>query len=51
MTTQHQSGFTRTIVGSAQRLFRSSRNHGLLASTHIDTRTMRDIGVNPVGLI
>ncbi len=49
MTTQHQSDFTRIIAGSAQRLFRSSRNHGLLASTHIDARTMRDIGVNPVG--
>ena len=51
MTTQHQPGFTKGILGSAQRLFRSSRSHGLLASTHIDARTMRDIGINPVGLI
>ncbi len=44
MSMQHQTSFTRTIAGSAQRLFRSSRKHGLLAS-----RTMKDIGVNPVG--
>jgi hypothetical protein len=49
MTTQHHTSFTRNIVGSAQRLFRSKKPHGLLASSHIDARTMRDIGVNPVG--
>ena len=51
MTTQHPSSFTRTIFGSAQRLFRSNNHHGLLANTHIDARTLRDIGVNPAGLI
>ena len=50
MTMQHHTSFSKTIVGSAQRLFRSSRSHGLLASSHINARTMRDIGVNPVGL-
>lgn len=49
MTTQHHISFTRTFVGSAQRLLRSKKHHGLLASSHIDARTMRDIGVNPVG--
>jgi len=50
MTTQHHTSFTKAIVGSAQRLFRSGKHHGMLASSHIDARTMRDIGVNPVGL-
>ncbi|MEM7633702.1 MAG: hypothetical protein AAF299_04020 [Pseudomonadota bacterium] len=49
MTTQHHTSFARTIVGSTQRLFRSRKHHGLLASSHIDARTMRDIGANPVG--
>ena len=49
MNTQHQTSFTKTIIGSTQRLFRSNKNHGLLASNHIDARTMRDIGFNPVG--
>ena len=49
MTTQHHTSFTKTIVGSAQRLFRPSKRHGLLASSRINARTMRDIGVNPVG--
>ena len=49
MTTQHHTSFTKTIAGSARRLFRSSKHHGLLASSHIDARTMRDIGVNPLG--
>jgi 2-keto-3-deoxy-L-rhamnonate aldolase RhmA len=48
MTTQHHTSFTKTIAGSARRLFRSSKHHGLLASSHIDARTMRDIGVNPL---
>ena len=50
MNTQHQNSFTKAIIGSTQRLFRSNKNHSLLASNHIDTRTMRDIGVNPVDL-
>ncbi|MGI9513588.1 MAG: hypothetical protein ACR2OL_11840 [Anderseniella sp.] len=49
MTSQHHTSFTKTIVGSARRLFRSNKHHGLLASSRIDARTMRDIGVNPVG--
>ncbi len=49
MITQHHTSFTRAIVGSARRLLRSNNHHGLLASSHIDARTMRDIGVNPVG--
>lgn len=51
MTTQHPSSFTKAIFGTTQRLFRSNKHHGLLASNSIDARTMRDIGVNPVGLI
>ena len=48
MTTQHRTSFTKAIIGSTQRLFRSNKNHSLLASNHIDARTMRDIGFNPV---
>ena len=51
MTTQHPSSITKAIIGSTQRLFRSNKQHGLLASNHIDARTLRDIGVNPAGLI
>ncbi|MGI9511778.1 MAG: hypothetical protein ACR2OL_02655 [Anderseniella sp.] len=50
MNTQHQTSFTKTIIGSTRRLFRSNRKHGLLASNHINGRTMRDIGLNPVGM-
>jgi hypothetical protein len=50
MPTQHHTSFVITILGSTQRLFRSNKNHSLLASNHIDARTMRDIGFNPVGL-
>ncbi len=50
MTVQHHTNFTKTIVGSAQRLFRSNKQHGLLASSHIDAHTMRDIGVNRIQL-
>jgi hypothetical protein len=48
MTTQHHTSFTKAILGSTQRLFRSKKN--LLASNCIDARTARDIGINPVGL-
>ena len=51
MNTQHQNSFTKAIIGSTQRLFRSNKNNNLLANSFIDARTMRDIGVNPVGLI
>ncbi|MGI9521704.1 MAG: hypothetical protein ACR2PG_08655 [Hyphomicrobiaceae bacterium] len=49
MNTHRQKSFTKTIIGSTQRLFRSNKNNNLLASDHIDPRTMRDIGFNPVG--
>ena len=50
MTRQHHTSFTRAILKSTQRLLRSNRNGNLLASNHIDARTMKDIGINPVGL-
>ena len=50
MNTQRQTSFTKTIFGSTQRLFRSNKNHSLLASNHINADTMKDIGVNPVDL-
>ena len=40
MNKQRQTSFTKTIIGSTQRLFRSNNNRSL---------TMRDIGFNPVG--
>jgi len=48
MTTRHHTSFTKSVFGSATRLFRSNKAHGLLASSHIDARTLNDIGVNPV---
>jgi len=51
MTTHHQTSFTKSILGSAALLFGSNKNHGMLASRHIDARTLRDIGVNPVEFI
>ena len=50
MTRQHHTSFAQSIFGSAQRLFRSNKGHGLLAPAHIDARTARDIGINLVGL-
>ena len=50
MTKQHHTSFTKNIFSSAQRLFRSNKNNGLLAPAHIDARTARDIGINMVGL-
>ncbi|NNJ74318.1 MAG: hypothetical protein HKP56_04100 [Anderseniella sp.] len=47
MNTQHKTSFTKAILGSTQRLFRSNKNHNLLASHHIDAHTMRDIGIDP----
>ena len=46
MNTQHKTSFTKVILGSTQRLFRSKKN-SLLASHHIDAHTMRDIGIDP----
>ena len=51
MTTQHHKSFTKSVFGSATRLFRSNKANGLLDSSHIDARTFRDIGVNPVNHI
>lgn len=50
MTRQHHTSFTRAILKSTQRLLRSNRSGNLLASNYIDARTMKDIGINPVGL-
>jgi hypothetical protein len=50
MTKQHHTSFTKNIFGSAQRLFRSNKTHGLLAPSTIDSHTARDIGINLVGL-
>jgi len=50
MTRQHHTSFTRAILNSTQRLLRSSRNNNILASSHIDALTLKDIGINPVGL-
>jgi len=50
MNTQRQTSFTKAIIGSTQRLFRSNKNHSLLATSYIDVRTARDIGVNTVEL-
>ncbi len=46
MNTQHETSFTKAILGSAQRLFRSNSTHSLLASHHIDAHTMKDIGIS-----
>ncbi len=50
MTKQHHASFAKSILGSAQRLFRSSDTAGMLTPARIDARTARDIGVNLVGL-
>jgi len=50
MIKQHHTSFAQSIFGSAQRLFRSNKNNGLLAPAHIDARTARDIGINLVAL-
>jgi len=50
MTRQHHTSFTKTIFGSAQRLFRSNKNSELLAPAHIDKHTACDIGINRVGM-
>ena len=45
-----QTSFTKAIIGSTQRLFRSNKTRNLLATSYIDARTARDIGVNIVEL-
>ena len=50
MTRQHHTSFAQSILGSAQRLFRSNDKTGMLAPAQIDARTARDIGINLVGL-
>jgi len=47
MNTQHQTSFSKAVLGSAQRLFRFNKNNNLLANSFIDARTMRDIGIKP----
>jgi uncharacterized protein YjiS (DUF1127 family) len=47
MNTQHHTSFTKAILRSTQRLFRSKKNSPL-ASHQIDAHTMRDIGINPL---
>jgi hypothetical protein len=51
MNTQQKTSIPKSILGSKQRLLRSNKNHSLLASNYVNAHTMRDIGVNPVGLI
>lgn len=48
MNTQRKTSFTIAMIGSTQRLFRSNKN-SLLASNHIEARTMRDIGIDQFG--
>ena len=50
MIRQHHSSFTQTIFSSAQRVFRSNKDCGMLTPADIDARTARDIGINLVGL-
>ena len=50
MTRQHHTSFAQSIIGSAQRMFRSAHSDSLLAPARIDARTARDIGVNLVGM-
>jgi len=50
MNTQHHNSFTKAILSPTQRLFRSKRK-SLLAIHHINSHTMRDIGINSFGLI
>ena len=49
MARQHHISFTRAIFHSTQRLLRMRTNTNILATSQIDARTLRDIGVNPVG--
>jgi len=49
MNTQHHNSFTKAILSPTQRLFRSKRK-SLLASHHIDSHTMRDIGRRKVAI-
>jgi predicted metalloprotease with PDZ domain len=50
MTSQHHTSIAKRILGSTQRIFRSTHSDNLLAPAHIDARTARDIGINLVGL-
>ncbi len=50
MNTQRHTGFTKAILSPTRRLFRFNKNHSLLTSNYIDAHTMRDIGINTVGL-
>jgi hypothetical protein len=50
MTRQHHTRFAQSIVGSAQRLFRSNGTAEMLAPARINDRIARDIGISLVGL-
>jgi hypothetical protein len=50
MTRQHHASFAQTIITSSQRIFRSRKPHNLVAPNQLNAHTMRDIGLNPVGL-
>ncbi|MGI9514511.1 MAG: hypothetical protein ACR2OL_16560 [Anderseniella sp.] len=50
MIKQHHTSFTAAILKSTQRFLRGNRNSNLLASSHIDARTMKDIGINPASM-
>jgi hypothetical protein len=51
MTKQHHSSFTRAILNSTQRLFAPRNADNLLATRMINAHTLKDIGVNPAGIM
>jgi len=50
MSTLHTNQTAKSFLATAQRLFRRPSPQGLLASDRLNAHTLRDIGVNPVGL-
>ncbi len=50
MFTLHTNQSSKSFLATAQRLFRQPSPQGLLATDRINAHTLRDIGVNPVGL-
>lgn len=50
MFTLHANQPSRSFLDTAQRLFRRPSPQGLLAPDRLNAHTLRDIGVNPVGL-
>ena len=51
MNTQHKTSFAKAILGSTQRLFKFKKKNSVLASNHINARTMRDIGIDHTDLL